>query len=154
MPWWLWLVALAVAAGASAEVYLGAPGFATWVPYLILLPLTVIGLAAASRIRVAVEDGELRVDDARLPIRYIAEAGVLDAEGKREALSARADPLAFVILRPWVSRAVLVVLDDPADPTPYWVISARRPERVVAALQAAHDAGQLGAGEISARATG
>jgi hypothetical protein len=32
------------------------------------------------------------------------------------------------------------VLDDPADPTPYWVFSARRPEKVAAALLAARDA--------------
>jgi hypothetical protein len=155
VPWWLWLAALAVAAGASAEVFLGAPGLATWIPYLILLPLTVAGLVAASRIRIAVEDGELRVDDARLPLRFIAEAGVLDAEGKRAALGGRADPLAFVVQRPWVSRAVLVVLDDPEDPTPYWVFSARHPDRVVAALQAAHDAGRSGRAEqASAQATG
>jgi hypothetical protein len=137
VPWWLWLIALALAAMLSAEVYLGAPGLATWVPYLILLPLTVAGLSAASRIRVAVQDGELRVDDARLPVRYVSEVGVLDAAARREALGPRADRLAFVVQRPWISRAVLVVLDDPEDPTPYWVISARHPERVAEALLAA-----------------
>jgi hypothetical protein len=30
---------------------------------------------------------------------------------------------------------VLVVLDDPEDPTPYWLISTRHPERVLAALR-------------------
>jgi hypothetical protein len=140
VPWWGWVVGLALATAMSAEVYLGAPGLATWVPYLILLPLTGLGLWAAGRIRVAVQDGELQVDDARLPVRYVGEVGVLDAEAKRNALGPQADPLAFVIQRPWVSRAVLVVLDDPADPTPYWVISARRPEKVAAALLAARDA--------------
>jgi hypothetical protein len=28
----------------------------------------------------------------------------------------------------------LVVLDDPDDPTPYWMVSSRHPERVLAAL--------------------
>jgi hypothetical protein len=140
VPWWLWLAALALAGMLSAEVYLGAPGLATWVPYLILLPLTAAGLLAAGRIRVAVQDGELRVDDARLPVRYVSEVGVLDAAARREALGPRADRNAFVVQRPWVSRAVLIVLDDPADPTPYWVVSARRPERVARALLAARDA--------------
>jgi hypothetical protein len=140
VPWWLWGAALALAAMLSAEVYLGAPGHATWVPYLILLPLTAVALAVVSRIRVAVEGGELRVDDARLPVRYVSEVGVLDAAARREALGPRADRYAFVVQRPWVSRAVLVVLNDPEDPTPYWVISARRPERLAEALLAARAA--------------
>jgi hypothetical protein len=139
VPWWLWLIALALAALFSAEIYLGAPGLATWLPYLVLLPLTALGLWRAGRIRVAVHGDELRVDDARLPMRCIAEVGVLDAAAKRAALGPQADPLAFVVQRPWIRAAVLVVLDDPADPTPYWVISARRPERVARALLAARD---------------
>ncbi len=137
MPWWLWLLGLGGAAVASAEIYLGAPGFATWVPYLVLLPLTAFGLWWAGRVTVAVRDGELWVDDAHLPVRYVAEVGVLDAAGKRAALGPRGDPLAFVVQRPWISGAVLVVLDDPADPTPYWLISSRRPERVARAVRAA-----------------
>jgi hypothetical protein len=31
---------------------------------------------------------------------------------------------------------VLVVLDDPDDPTPYWLVSSRHPERVLSALRA------------------
>jgi hypothetical protein len=136
-PWWLWLAGLALAAFAAAEVYLGAPGRLTWVPYLVLVPLAALGLWWLGRIRVAVRDGELWVDDAHLPVRYVAKVGVLDAAGKRSALGPQADPLAFVVQRPWISGAVLVVLDDPADPTPYWVISARHPERVARALVAA-----------------
>ncbi len=154
MPWWLWLVALALAALASAEIYLGAPGAPVALPYLVLLPLTALGLALLSRIRVAVRGGELLVDDARLPVRYVARAGVLSAAEKREALGPQSDPYAFVVQRPWIRRAVLVMLDDPADPTPYWVVSARRPERLVAALRAAKaresggpaDGGGTGAG--------
>jgi hypothetical protein len=29
---------------------------------------------------------------------------------------------------------VLLVLDDPDDPTPYWLVSTRRPTAVLAAL--------------------
>ena len=137
VPWWLWLLALGAAALASAEIFLGAPGPLTLLPYAILLPVTALGLWWAGRIRIAVRDGELHVDDAHLPVRYVAEVGVLDAAGKRDALGPRADPLAFVVQRPWIRDALLVILDDPADPTPYWVVSARDPERLARALLAA-----------------
>jgi hypothetical protein len=140
VPWWLWLVGLGGAAFASAEIFLGAPGRLTLVPYVILIPLTAFGLWRAGRIRIAVRDGELYVDDAHLPLRYVAEVGVLDATGKRAALGTRNDPLAFVVHRPWVPGAVLVVLDDPADPTPYWVVSSRRPEQLARAVLAARAA--------------
>jgi hypothetical protein len=136
-PWWLWLLGLCLAVPLAAEVYLGAPGQPLWLPYVVLLPLTLALLAWLSRIRVRVADGELFVDDAHLPVRHIARVGVLDAAAKREALGVRADPLAFVVQRPWIREAVLVVLDDPADPTPYWVVSSRRPRDLVAALRAA-----------------
>jgi hypothetical protein len=140
LPWWLWPLGLGVAALAAAEIFLGAPGWLTWLPYLILLPLTAFGLWRAGRIRLAVRDGELYVDDAHLPVRYVAEVGVLDAAGKRAAIGTRNDPLAFLVIRPWIPAAVLVVLDDPADPTPYWVVSSRRPEQLARAILAARAA--------------
>jgi Protein of unknown function (DUF3093) len=137
VPWWLWPPILGLAALLAAEVFLGAPGRWTWVPYAVVLPATVAGLWALGRLRVAVEDGELRVDDARLPVRYVAGVTVLGVEEKRLLLSTAAHPYAFVVQRPWVKGAVQVHLDDPADPTPYWVVSSRRPTDLAAAILAA-----------------
>lgn len=141
----MWPVALGLAALAAAEVYLGAPGLRTAVPYVVLLPLTALALLALSRLRVAVQDGELRVDDAHLPARYIAAVATLTAEDKRMLLGPHADPLAFVVQRPWVGTAVQVVLNDPADPTPYWVVSTRHPDRLARTLLAARAADQAAA---------
>jgi hypothetical protein len=144
LPWWLWLPAWGVTVLLAAEVHLGAGGLRTWVPYAVLLPAATILLWWLGRIRVAVEDGELRVDDARLPLRFVAQAVPLDAAGRREILGPSAHPLAFVVQRPWIPGAVQVVLDDPEDPTPYWVVSSRHPERLVAALRAAQSAPAAG----------
>jgi hypothetical protein len=137
VPWWLWPPALALAALLAAEVHLGAPGTRAWLPYVILLPATAAGLWALGRLRVAVSDGELHVDDARLPVRYVAGVTVLGVEEKRILLGAAAHPYAFVVQRPWIKGAVQVHLNDPGDPTPYWVISSRRPTALAAALLAA-----------------
>jgi Protein of unknown function (DUF3093) len=139
VPWWSWPLLLGAAALLAAEIGLGAPGARTWVPYAVLLPLAALGLYWIGRIRLTVTGGELRVDDARLPVRFVADAIPLDATGRRELLGVGADPLAFVVQRPWVSGAVQVVLDDPADPTPYWVVSSRHPHQLAAALLAARE---------------
>jgi hypothetical protein len=140
VSWWLWLPALGLAALLAAEVYLGAPGLATWIPYAVLIPLAVLGLLALGRVRVSVAEGELRVDDARLPVRFVADVTVLDPAAKRDLLGPHAQRWAFVVQRPWVAGAVQVHLDDPADPTPYWVVSSRRPAELASALLAERDA--------------
>ncbi|GAB3802133.1 DUF3093 domain-containing protein [Micromonospora zhanjiangensis] len=139
LPWWLWLAGVGTAGLLATEVWLGATGLRAWLPYAVLFPLAVVALWWLGRIRLAVRDGELLVDDARLPVRFVADAVALDASGRREVLGVGADPLAFVVQRPWVAGAVQVVLDDPADPTPYWVVSTRHPVRLAAAILAARD---------------
>jgi hypothetical protein len=137
LPWWLWLAAAGVTGLLAAEVWMGSAGVRAWLPFALLLPATAAALWWLGRIRIAVGDGELRVDDARLPVRFVADAIPLDAEGRREVLGVGADPLAFVVQRPWVPGAVQVVLDDPADPTPFWVVSSRHPVRLAEAILAA-----------------
>lgn len=141
LPWWLWLAALAVAALLATEIWMGGNGVRAWLPFAVLLPLTVGGLWWLGRIRVAVTEGELLVDDARLPVRFVADAIPLDSTGRREVLGVGSDPLAFVVQRPWVGGAVQVVLADPADPTPYWVVSSRHPVRLAEAIVAARPTG-------------
>ncbi|MEQ4303212.1 DUF3093 domain-containing protein [Plantactinospora sp. B6F1] len=136
LPWWLWLAGIVVAALLATELWLGGTGVRAWLPFVVLLPLAAVGLSWLGRIQVAVRDGELLVDDARLPVRFVADAIPLDAEGRREVLGVGADPMAFVVQRPWVPGAVQVVLDDPADPTPYWVVSSRHPVRLAEAILA------------------
>ena len=134
MPWWGWIGAIAVAALLAAEVHLGYEGLRSWLPYVVLIPLAAVAVAALSRITVVVTDDELRVDDAHIPRRFLLAAEALDTEARRDALGPELDPVAFVVHRPWVRGTVRVYLDDPADPTPYWVFSSRRPEALLAAL--------------------
>jgi Protein of unknown function (DUF3093) len=137
VPWWSWPLALCAGFLLAAEVWLGAGGLRAWVPFAVALPVTVAVMLWLGRIRVTVTADEFRVDDARLPVSVIAEVVALDAEGKREVLGVGAHPLAFVIQRPWIGGAVQVLLDDPADPTPFWVVSTRHPSRLAGELRAA-----------------
>ncbi|GIM94087.1 DUF3093 domain-containing protein [Paractinoplanes toevensis] len=134
LTWPAWIGALVVDLIVGSEVLIGFAGMPAWVPFAVLLPVTAAGLLWVGRIRVTVTAEELLVDDARLPVSVIADVVALDAAGKREALGVGAHPLAFVIQRPWIGPAVQVLLDDPDDPTPYWVISTRRPVELATAL--------------------
>jgi Protein of unknown function (DUF3093) len=137
VPWWSWPPALLVGAVVAVEAGLLTPEVPVWAPFAVLLPLTAVIELWLSRIRIAVTATEFQVDDARLPLDVIADVVALDAEGKRELLGVGAHPLAFVVQRPWIGGAVQVLLNDPADPTPYWVVSTRRPVELATALLAA-----------------
>jgi hypothetical protein len=136
---WMWLPALVVDAIVAFEILLGFATLPAWVPFAVVVPATVAALVWLGRVRVAVAGDEFLVDDARLPAAVIADVVALDAAGKREALGVGAHPLAFVIQRPWIGPAVQVLLDDPADPTPYWVISTRHPVELATTLLAAKE---------------
>ncbi|MFI2232241.1 DUF3093 domain-containing protein [Nocardia testacea] len=139
VPLWWWPVGFALAGLLAAEIHMGAPGLRAWLPYVLLFPVPVWVLLWTSRHRLEVTPDptgtpELRVDRAHLPVSFIARATVVPKSAKSAALGRQLDPAAYVQHRPWIGTMVLLVLDDPDDPTPYWLVSTRRPTAVLAAL--------------------
>ncbi|NUT94366.1 MAG: DUF3093 domain-containing protein [Saccharothrix sp.] len=137
VPWWGWPLPLAAAVLLAAEIHMGFPGVRSWLPYVVTVPLAVLLLWRMGSLKVEVSDGELRVGDAHVPVDLLGEVEVFDAKTKRRAMGPNLDPAAFVAHRGWVGPVVKVALEDPADPTPYWLFSVRSPEKLVAALAAA-----------------
>jgi hypothetical protein len=142
VPLWHWPAPLIAAALLAFQIHYGYPSLPMWLPYAVLLPLAVAVTLALGRTRIAVvEDDEPRlwVGQANLPLRYIAAVEIVPHESKRQALGPEFDPAAFCVHKPWIRSMVRVHLDDPEDPTPYWIFSTRRPERVAALLSDTHE---------------
>lgn len=135
VPLWWWLPAMGVAALLAAEVHMGYPGVRAWLPYVLLLPLAAAALVLLGRTRVRLTGGELWVGQAHLPTEFIGEVEVVAAKDKRRALGPELDPAAFMLHRAWVGPMLRVYVTDPADPTPYWIFSVRRPERLARLLR-------------------
>jgi hypothetical protein len=136
VPLLWWPSTLGLATLVAAELHSGFPGPRAVVPYAVLIPLAAILLAAGSRGRVVVADGVLHVPGARIPIRHLAEGVALNREDFRLQTGPMADTRAFVVSRPWLRTAVRLTVDDPADPTPYWVVGTKRPAELLAAIRA------------------
>jgi len=143
VPWWWWPLGLGVAALLATETNMGIENIPRWLPFGVLAAVAVGVLLWLSRTEVAVtgagEGVELLAGAAHLPASVVARSAAVARTAKSAALGRQLDPAAFVMHRPWVGPMVLVVLDDPEDPTPYWLISTRRPERVLAALRSGSD---------------
>ncbi len=110
-----------------------------WLPYLVLAVVAIGVLLWLGRIEVRVtgsdSDVELWAGQAHLPASVVTRSAAVPRSAKSAALGRQLDPAAFVLHRNWVGPMVLVVLDDPDDPTPYWLVSSRHPDKVLAALQ-------------------
>ena len=139
MPWWWWPIGLGLAAVLATEVNMGVRPLPDWLPYAVLSVVAVGVLLWLGRVEVRVtgagDDVELWAGDAHLPASVMSRCAVVPRTAKSAALGRQLDPAAFVLHRNWVGPMVLVVLDDPDDPTPYWMVSSRHPDRVIAALR-------------------
>ena len=78
----------------------------------------------------------LHAGRAQIGLEHLGTAEPLDAAATRLAPGADADARAFLVLRPYLKRAVRVPVTDPADPTPYWLVGSRHPDALAAAINA------------------
>lgn len=139
VPWWWWLPGLGLAGLIAYEVNLGIDGLPDWLPYALLLPVAAVVLVWFGRAEIRVVgatqgETELWVGAAHLPVSVVSRSAEVPRTAKSAALGRQLDPAAYVVHRAWVGPMILLVLDDPDDPTPYWLVSTRHPERVLAAL--------------------
>jgi hypothetical protein len=139
VPWWWWPPAFGLAALVALEVNRGVPGLPDWLPFTALFTVAAAALLWLGRVEIRVTASDTGVElwagEAHLPVTVIARSAEIPRSAKSAALGRQLDPAAYVVHRAWVGPMVLAVLDDPDDPTPYWLVSCRHPERVLSALR-------------------
>lgn len=146
VPWWWWPLGFALATLIAFEVNMGVAALPDWLPFAALFTVTAGTLLWLGRVEIRVTAGsrsgaeadrgvELWAGEAHLPVTVIARSAEIPRTAKSAALGRQLDPAAFVVHRAWIGPMILVVLDDPDDPTPYWLVSCRHPERVLSALR-------------------
>lgn len=141
VPWYHWPLPLLAAGLLAAEVDMGYPGIRGWLPYIVTFTLTLLLLWRFGAAKVEVRDGELWVGEAHLPLEYAGETQIIPVTLKRKVLGPAFDPAAFALHRSWVGPMVWIHVTDESDPTPYWLISTRHPDQLVAAIEAGRPSG-------------
>ena len=132
LRWWVQTVMFIATIWLALIVAIAAPvAWAVTAVLLILMALAFISLGSAA---IEVTDTTLRVGRSQIDLQYVGEAQALDEDNLRRVAGVDADARAFLMLRPYLHRGVKITIDDPRDPTPYWLVASRRPEAVVAAL--------------------
>jgi len=103
------IVAVVLYAGCCAGLLLGAP-------------------------LIEVTESHFVAGKARLPLSAVGNAEAFVAEEATLERGQRLDARAWLVLRGWIAPVVKVEVTDAQDPTPYWLVSSRHPERIVKAL--------------------
>lgn len=142
-PWWVWALMLALTGSLGVAYGFPLGARAGWLVFVGSSALAAWWLVATAPL-VVVDDLVLRAGRARLPLRHAGRIAPLDTAQTREARGPIADPAAYLCLRGWIGSSVLVEVDDPDDPHPYWLISSRHGHDLARALAPARDAARAG----------
>lgn len=110
------------------------PAFAVATAVISLLALAA-GLWRYGAVLVTAGPGVLRAGEANLAEPDLGEVRPLDPAAWRAALDRAGTDRAFLLTRPWIDRGVRVEVADPGDPTPYWLVSSRRPSALADAVR-------------------
>jgi len=134
-----WLLAPAV--GVSIWFMLGILGQVVALiaggAALGLTALALLGTSALLRVTGDTETPQWQAGRATIPVSLLGTPQVLDAEEMRRAMGPELAGAAYVCHRAWVHTGVRVPVQDPADPTPYWLVATRNPDQLARALLAA-----------------
>jgi hypothetical protein len=129
-----WVQGTMLVATLWIAVVVAVPGPTAWVVTALALALMAGLFVSYGAARVQVSGGVLRAGRARIGGEHLGSSTALDAEATRRVAGPEADARAYLLLRPYLKRAVKVEVLDPADPAPYWLVGTRHPEELAAAL--------------------
>lgn len=140
VPTWWWILAAAFAAllGAQMGNNRGVRWFVvTFVVVAALLGWFLMHLSSTVvRVEQDMHDGTrwLVIGDANLPQTVVSRSLAVPKTASQNALGRQLDPAAYLVHHAWVDELVLLVLDDPEDPTPYWLVSSKNPAGLLRAF--------------------
>jgi hypothetical protein len=133
-PSW-WVVGMISMLTFGAIVWTGFDLAITVAVFAALILITAAFLVNWGRATIEVTDGELRAGDDVLPLAETGEVRALDENQARALRGPRADPRAYILIRPYLRYAVYVEVTGPDPAHPYWLVATRRPAELAAAIE-------------------
>jgi len=103
----------------------------------IVLYLGCVGLLVLAGPVIEVTDTEFRAGKATLPLSIAGTVTAHKGEDARVERGTGLDARTWLLIRGWISPLVKIEILDERDSAPYWVVSTRHPDAVVAAINAA-----------------
>jgi hypothetical protein len=111
-----------------------------WLVAAVFSGVVILALVSTAP-TITVTAAGVRAKRAYLESEFCGPATTLDKEQAKRLRGVRADARAFSVLRGWLPEAVRLNVNDPRDPTPYWYLSTKAPDRLAQALNQVRRAG-------------
>ena len=137
---WIWLVAAGLA-GAGILVFAPISTAAGLTAAAVLFAIEAV-LLILSTPAISVTGRTLQVGRASIDRGLVGHVEAFRGTEATAERGTRLNGIAYLCIRGWIDPVVRIEINDPSDPTPYWLTSTRRPEELVAALTARNATGQ------------
>jgi Zn-dependent protease with chaperone function len=132
-----------IGATSSLLALVIASSFAIWAALDLMIALSffiigciLIALWWRSAIhQIALMEGWLKVNEARIELRHIASVTPLDEEQWRRRRGVDFNPALFHAHKFWMRRGVEITLDDARDPHPGWLVGSKKPIELANSLK-------------------
>ena len=98
----------------------------------VLSEIAIIGLSLAMAPRIYLSKEKLSIGQVLIPTKLVSAITVIEKSQLQFERGPNLNPKAYIRFQVGVKGLLKVELKDPADPTPYWLISSRRPEVIAA----------------------
>ncbi|MFC4223682.1 DUF3093 domain-containing protein [Lysinibacter cavernae] len=106
----------------------------------IVLYVLVAGTLLYSSPTVSVVDKTFTAGRAQISVDQIGEIEAFSGEEATAERGPRSDARSYLMIRGWVDPILKITITDPNDPTPYWLVSTRRPHELADAIRTAQGA--------------
>jgi hypothetical protein len=137
-----WVLGFITMVTFASFVWAGFSYLVAVAAYAVLVLLPGVALLAWGNATIVVADGNLRAGRAVLALDRAGQVQALDAGATAKLRGPLADPAAFMLVRPYLKRAVYVEVAGPAGgdappAPPYWLVGTRDPEALATAIETA-----------------
>lgn len=120
---------------AGAGIFIFAPiSISAGITAAIVLAVVITVLLILSTPTIVVTGQTVQVGRAVIERRFVGTAEGFTGTAATEQRGTKLHGLAYVCIRGWISPVVRIEIADDNDPTPYWLVSTRRPRQLVAAV--------------------
>lgn len=137
-----WVNGMLIMFTFGSIVWFGFPLWAAVVTYATLFAVTAAFLLNWGRASIEIDGEQLRAPGATLPLAVAGEVRMLDEAQARALRGPRADPQAYLLIRPYLRKAVYIEVCSADIAAPYWLLFTRRPAELAAAVESARAAGR------------
>lgn len=103
-------------------------------PVASLVALAFIGLLFFASPTLIVTETTISAKGAEINRNHLGTAILVPKSEVFEELGSKLDSRAWLSIQASVKGLVRVPIKDPSDPTPYWLISTRKPEKLIELL--------------------